>query len=104
MTDNIRKLLGSGHPVLETVSNYYFSKQGKHVRPLLVLLVSLATTKQLKTQEIDKPLTNNSGIFFKESKTEFILPTQRRLAEITEMIHTASLLHDDVIDLSLTRR
>ncbi|KAJ3254818.1 coq1 putative hexaprenyl diphosphate synthase [Boothiomyces macroporosus] len=104
LTDNIRKLLGSGHPVLETVSNYYFSKQGKHVRPLLVLLVSLATTKQLKTQEIDKPLTNNSGIFFKESKTEFILPTQRRLAEITEMIHTASLLHDDVIDLSLTRR
>lgn len=30
-----------------------------------------------------------------------ILPKQRRLAEIVEMIHTASLLHDDVIDLSL---
>ena len=26
------------------------------------------------------------------------LPSQRRLAEITEMIHTASLFHDDVID------
>ena len=25
-------------------------------------------------------------------------PSQRRLAEITEMIHTASLFHDDVID------
>ena len=29
---------------------------------------------------------------------------QQRIAEITEMIHVASLLHDDVIDAASTRR
>lgn len=32
------------------------------------------------------------------------MPSQRRLAEITEMIHTASLFHDDVIDKATMRR
>ena len=33
-----------------------------------------------------------------------LLPTQLRLAQIVEMIHVASLLHDDVIDKSPLRR
>ncbi|KAG9013628.1 coq1 putative hexaprenyl diphosphate synthase [Tulasnella sp. JGI-2019a] len=33
-----------------------------------------------------------------------ILPTQMRLAQISEMIHVASLLHDDVLDDAATRR
>lgn len=32
------------------------------------------------------------------------LETQRRVAMISEMIHTASLIHDDVIDQSNFRR
>lgn len=36
--------------------------------------------------------------------TSSILPTQLRLAQITEMIHVASLLHDDVLDRAETRR
>ena len=33
-----------------------------------------------------------------------ITPQHRRLAEITEMIHTASLVHDDVVDNCSIRR
>ena len=39
-----------------------------------------------------------------KSPTGHALPQQKRLAEITEMIHTASLFHDDVIDKATTRR
>jgi hexaprenyl-diphosphate synthase len=134
LTENISKLLGSGHPVLSSISNYYFSAKGKHVRPVLVLLISQATSlapksfapNSLKDQDMDSAISPSANIQFdptittgsqqylqpntskstpNSSATSLpILPAQRRLAEITEMIHTASLLHDDVIDVSLTRR
>ncbi|MBF2098154.1 MAG: solanesyl diphosphate synthase [Gloeomargaritaceae cyanobacterium C42_A2020_066] len=81
LRDNLRQLVGAQHPVLRAAAEYLFGAGGKQLRPALVLLAGRATVK-------GSDLT----------------PRHRRLAEITEMIHTASLVHDDLIDQSDTRR
>ncbi|KAL2045749.1 hypothetical protein N7G274_002180 [Stereocaulon virgatum] len=132
LTKNIQQLLGSGHPILDTVAKYYTNSEGKHIRPLIVLLMSRATAPTPKSprqhslptsSNINDPispsailsdtnpsspttniLSNSSMDASYNVKDSEILPSQRRLAEITELIHTASLLHDDVIDNSIFRR
>lgn len=126
MTGNIQQLLGSGHPMLDTVAKYYTQCEGKYVRPMLVLLISQATAllpraprpaspdatntpfasaSVLNDANPSSPLVTADTVEADAAAIESgVLPTQRRLAEITELIHTASLLHDDVIDTSLARR
>ncbi len=81
LLNDLRSLIGAGHPILQAAAEHLFSAGGKRLRPGIVLLISRALS-------VDGELTSR----------------HKRLAEITEMIHTASLVHDDVVDEAATRR
>ena len=81
LVSNLRSLIGAKHPILQAAAEHLFSAGGKRIRPGIVLLISRALSP-------DRDLSSR----------------HRRLAEITEMIHTASLVHDDVVDEASTRR
>nr|YP_010336920.1 prenyl transferase [Madagascaria erythrocladioides]QUE28954.1 preA [Madagascaria erythrocladioides]UNJ16505.1 prenyl transferase [Madagascaria erythrocladioides] len=81
LNNNLKKMVGAKHPILYAAAEHLFKAGGKRIRPIIVLLVAKAT-----------------------SQNSTILNEQRRLAEITEIIHTASLVHDDVLDDCGTRR
>ncbi len=74
----IAQRLDSGVPLVGTVSQYIISAGGKRIRPALLLLMAGAIG--------------------------YNHPQRFNLAAIVEFIHTATLLHDDVVDESTLRR
>ncbi|KAG6385395.1 hypothetical protein SASPL_154230 [Salvia splendens] len=82
--DFLLRIVGSENPVLMSAAEQIFEAGGKRMRPALVFLASRATAEIAGLKDLTKE--------------------HRRLAEIIEMIHTASLIHDDVIDESDMRR
>ncbi len=78
VNDYIINHLHSGVPLVEKIGHYIVESGGKRIRPLLVLLAA-----------------NAAGY-----KGDNHIP----LAAVIEFIHTATLLHDDVVDNSELRR
>lgn len=76
--DVIRKSLHSEVVLINQVADYIINSGGKRLRPALVLL--------------------SAGVFGE------INPQHHTLAAVVEFIHTATLLHDDVVDESAMRR
>jgi len=74
----IEKNIGKKVPLIKNLSNHIFSAGGKRIRPIITLL----------TANLCKYKGN----------------THIALAACIELIHTATLLHDDVIDESKLRR
>ena len=107
MTSGLRDLVSqAGHPVLASAAEYFFGEDsaGKKVRPVMVLLISHALNAHLyefRNEEHQQNVLLNHDIY---DQRKDLVDAQRRLAEISEMIHTASLFHDDVIDESDVRR
>jgi len=87
MTERMLQEVGGRHPMLMAAADQIFRAGGKRVRPALVLLVATAV-EQMESAEGGGQISDR----------------QRRLAEVTEMIHTASLVHDDVLDECVLRR
>nr|CDJ88499.1 Polyprenyl synthetase domain containing protein [Haemonchus contortus] len=77
---------------LEKMAKYYFEQGGKMFRPTVALLMAnvcnAAAPKSVRL----------------ECGNEEVSVNQYKIGMISEMIHTASLVHDDVIDGSDTRR
>lgn len=74
----IEDRLSSEVPLVSQIAHYIISAGGKRLRPALLLLVSGALGHQD--------------------------PRRHLLAAVVEFIHTATLLHDDVVDESTLRR
>lgn len=74
----VHEKLRSGVPLIDQLGNYIVNSGGKRLRPALVLL---------------------SANCFAYPDRDHI-----KLAAIIEFIHTATLLHDDVVDASMLRR
>ena len=74
----IRRRLASNVALIDQIANYIVSAGGKRIRPMLVLLFA-----------------NALGFAGRE---------RFELAATVEFIHTATLLHDDVVDESALRR
>ena len=70
---------------------YALSSRGKGVRPILTMLSALVHVS--KTREIDA-----------QSKERLCSKRTYLAAMLVEMIHTASLIHDDVLDSAAERR
>jgi geranylgeranyl pyrophosphate synthase len=118
LSKSIREdLLGTDHPVLNKAASYFFGDAdgGKKVRPLMVMLLSRALADTVgSSSNCNGSDKHRRDLNDDETQTLFTQPltwqrqdlpqAQRRLAEISEIIHTASLFHDDVIDESETRR
>ncbi|XP_070776872.1 all trans-polyprenyl-diphosphate synthase PDSS2 isoform X2 [Enoplosus armatus] len=86
---HVRKLVGTQHPLLNTARGFvYDSRNNLQMRGLVVLLLSKAAGPSHAASDL-----------LAQDMVSGIYPSQRNLAEITELIHTAFLVHRGIVNL-----
>nr|XP_020845993.1 decaprenyl-diphosphate synthase subunit 1 isoform X3 [Phascolarctos cinereus] len=83
--EDIKKELLVSTTELKEMCEYYFDGRGKAFRPIVVVLMARACNVH-------------------HNNCRDMQASQRTIALIAEMIHTASLVHDDIIDDASSRR
>ncbi|CAI8609326.1 unnamed protein product [Vicia faba] len=96
--NKLREMVVAEVPKLASAAEYFFKMgvEGKRFRPTVLLLMS--TALNLPIPPVLPPMELGGAT------RNDLRSRQQRIAEITEMIHVASLLHDDVLDDAVTRR
>ncbi|XP_077253830.1 solanesyl diphosphate synthase 3, chloroplastic/mitochondrial-like isoform X2 [Tasmannia lanceolata] len=97
LANRLRSMVVAEVPKLASAAEYFFKLgvEGKRFRPTVLLLMASA---------LNMPIPKSAADSVFESVSKDLRTRQQCIAEITEMIHVASLLHDDVLDDADTRR
>ncbi|CAI9108677.1 OLC1v1008343C1 [Oldenlandia corymbosa var. corymbosa] len=97
LANRLRSMVVAEVPKLASAAEYFFKigAEGKRFRPTVLLLMATA---------IDAPISRPLPDTAVDALSMDLRTRQQCIAEITEMIHVASLLHDDVLDDADTRR
>merc|ERR1712028_319738 len=112
--DSISELVSSDQPILSMAAKHFFEKRhGKRFRPTIVQLMGKAVAAAVPENKASSSeqwsgaskIEIDGGIITPENhKGSDAWRRQAQLGQIVEMIHVASLIHDDVLDEADTRR
>jgi len=120
-SDSIKELVSTDQPILSMAAKHFFEKRhGKRFRPTIVQLmaksVAAATPEKFVAEDAENSIAGwewsgasdvevEGGVVSSDNhQGSEVWRRQAQLGQIVEMIHVASLIHDDVLDEADTRR